>query len=94
MRGLANIAETLINESNLNSTISDIFVKWSEIIGKNLARYVEPYKLIKMNGRNILIVRAKNCCATEIQHDSFQLIEKLNEYFKKEIFSAIRVIQE
>jgi len=93
VRGLANIAETLIKESNLSSTISDIFVKWDEIIGEDFAPYVEPHKVIKMNGRNILIVRAKDCCATEVQHDSLQIIEKLNKYFKKEIFSAIRVIQ-
>ncbi len=92
MRGLSNIAEALIEESNLNPTISDIFVNWDEIIGENLAQYVEPHKVIKMNGFNILIVQAKNCCAMEIQHDSLQIIEKLNEYLKQDFFSAIRVI--
>ncbi len=92
VRELSNIVETLIQESDLNPTISDVFVKWNEIIGESIAQYVEPHKVVKMNGFNILIVRAKNCCTTEIQHDSLQIIEKLNEYFKKDFFSAIRII--
>lgn len=92
MRGLSNIAEALIKESKLDPTISDIFVKWNEIVGEDLAQCIEPHKVVKMNGINILIVRTKNCCATEIQHDSLRIIEKLNEYFKKDFFSVIRVI--
>lgn len=92
MRGLSNIAEALIKESKLDPTISDIFVKWNEIVGEDFAQCIEPHKVVKMNGINILIVRAKNCCATEIQHDSLRIIEKLNEYFKKDFFSVIRVI--
>ncbi len=93
MRGLSNIAEALIKESHLNPTVSDIFVKWNEIIGEDLSQCVEPHKVVKMNGLNILIVRAKNGCATEVQHDSLRIIEKLNGYFKKDFFSAVRVIQ-
>jgi len=94
MRGLSNIAESLIKESNLNPTVSDVFVKWNQIVGEELSKYVEPHKVVKMNGSNILIVKTKNCCATEIQHDSLQLIEKLNSYFKNDLFSVVRVIQE
>ncbi len=94
VRGLSNIAESLIKESNLNPTVSDVFVKWDQIVGENLARYVEPHKVVKMNGSNVLIVKSKNCCATEIQHDSLQLIEKLNSYFQSNLFSVVRVIQE
>ena len=93
VRGLAYIVETLIKESNLSPTISDVFVKWGEIIGEDFAQCIEPHKVIKMNNQNILIVRATDCCTTEIQHDSLQIIEKLNKYFNKNIFSAIRVIQ-
>ena len=92
VRELSNIVETLIQKSDLNPTFSDVFVKWNEIIGESIAQYVEPHKVVKMNGFNILIVRAKNCCTTEIQHDSLKIIEKLNEYFKKDFFSAIRII--
>lgn len=94
MRGLSNIAESLIKESKLNPTVSDVFVKWDQIVGEEIARYIEPYKVIKMNDSNILVVKSKNCCATEIQHNSLQLIEKLNSYFKNNIFSVVRVIQE
>lgn len=93
MRGLSNIAESLIKESNLNPTVSDIFMNWDEIVGEEFAACVEPYKVVKMNGENILTVRCKNCCATEIQHDSLRIIEKLNGYFKNKVFSVIRVIQ-
>ncbi len=93
MRGLSNIAESLIRESELNPTVSDIFVKWDKIVGEDLARCIEPHKVIKMNGSNILVVKSKRCCAIEIQHDSLQLIEKLNKYFKDDLFSVVRVIQ-
>lgn len=94
MRGLSNIAELLIKESNLNTSVSDVFVKWDQIVGEELAQYVEPHKVVKMNGSNVLIVKSKNCCATEIQHDSLQVIEKLNSYFQDDLFSVVRVIQE
>ena len=94
MRGLSNIAESLIRESNLDPAVSDVFVKWDQIVGEELAQYIEPYKVIKMNGSNILVVKSKNCCATEVQHNSLQLIEKLNGYFQNDIFSVVRVIQE
>ena len=94
MRGLSNIAESLIKESSLNPAVSDVFVKWNQIVGDELAQYVEPHKVVKMNGSNILVVKSKNCCATEVQHNSLQLIEKLNGYFQNDIFSVVRVIQE
>ena len=93
MRGLSNIAESLIKESNLSPTVSDVFANWDEIVGKELASCVEPQKIIKMNGSNILIVKSKNCCATEIQHDSLLIIDKLNNYFQNNVFSVVRVIQ-
>ncbi len=93
MRGLSNIAESLIKESNLDPTVSDVFVKWDQIVGKEVSKYIEPHKVVKMNGSNILIVKSKDCCATEIQHNSLQLIEKLNSYFQNDLFSVIRVIQ-
>ena len=94
MRGLSNIAESVIKESNLNPTVSDVFVKWNQIVGEELAQYLEPHKVVKMNGSNILVVKSKNCCATEIQHNSLQLIEKLNGYFRSDVFSVVRVIRE
>ena len=94
MRVLSNIAESLIKESNLNPVVSDVFVKWNQIVGEELAQCIEPHKVTKMNGSNILVVKSKNCCATEIQHNSLQLIEKLNSYFRDDLFSVVRVIQE
>ncbi len=93
MRRLSNIAESLIKESNLGPSIGDIFVNWEQIVGNEFAACVEPHKVVKMNDANILIVKSKNCCATEIQHDSLQIIEKLNDYFQDKVFSVVRVIQ-
>ena len=93
VRGLAGIAESLIKESSFDPDVGDIFEKWSEIVGQEVSKNIEPYKVIKIHKSHVLIVKAKNCCATEIQHNSFQLIDKLNEYLKKEFFSVVRVIQ-
>lgn len=93
MRGLSNIAESLIKESNLNPTVSDIFVNWDKIVGEELASCIEPHKVVKMSGSNILIVKSKNGCAIEVQHDSLLIIEKLNTYLHDKVFSVIRVIQ-
>ena len=93
MRNLSNIAEDLIKECKLNSNIDDLFVKWDQIVGKDFSKNVEPIKVLDMNGTNVLIVRSKNYCATEIQHDSFQIIEKLNKYFQQDLVSVIRVVR-
>lgn len=94
MRSLSSIAESLIEGSDLDPTVSDVFVKWNQIVGEELAQYVEPHKVTKMNDSNILVVKSKNCCVTEVQHNSLQLIEKLNGYFQNDLFSVVRVIQE
>lgn len=94
MKSLAAVADEILEKCDLDPTICDIFNKWEVIVGPELAQYVTPNKIVKINGANILIVKSRNCCVTEVQHDSINIIDKVNQYFKTDYCAAVRVIQE
>ena len=93
MKTIGNIAEQLISASSQNHPFSDVFLKWDEIVGENVATLAEPHKIMEMSAGKILIVKAKQGCAIELQHESTNMIDAINSYFKKKSFIAIRVIQ-
>lgn len=93
MRKVGDIAHSLVSEKKSESFFSDIFFKWSEIVGVQLANTVIPYKIMKMNEKNLLIVKSQNGSPVELQHDSLKIIKALNKHFKCNLFSVIRVIQ-
>ena len=93
MKTLGNIAEQLISASSQNHPFSDVFLKWDSIVGETIADLAEPHKIMEMSAGKILIVKAKQGCAIELQHESTNMIDAVNSYFKKKSFIAIRVIQ-
>ena len=94
MRRFGDVALSLISENKSNSIYNDVFLKWREIVGEELADVVVPHKIVKIDKKNLLIVRSQNGCPVELQHDSFRIIQALNRYFECDLFSIIRVIQE
>lgn len=93
MRKAGDIAHSLISESGFEVSYRDVFLKWREIVGDELSASVDPHKIVKMNKKNLLIVKSRGKCPVELQHDSLKIIKSLNKYFGIELFSVIRVIQ-
>ena len=93
MRTFGDIALSLISEKKSDSIYGDVFLKWQEIVGEELANIVVPHKIVKMDEKNLLVVKSQNGCPIELQHDSLRIIKALNRYFKSDLFSVIRVIQ-
>ena len=93
MRRFGNIALSLMSEKKFDSIYNDVFLKWREIVGDELADTVVPYKIVKIDKKALLILKSQNGCPVEQQHDSFQIIKAINRYFKQDLFSIIRVIQ-
>jgi len=93
MQSLGNIAEHIISNSQRNHSLADVFLKWEEIVGKQLALISEPYKIVEVSAGKILILKIKQGCAIELQHESLTIISLINKYFKETPFTAIRVIQ-
>ena len=57
MESLADIADSIIEKSDIDPTVKDIFDKWSIIVGPELAQNITPNKVVKINGANILVLK-------------------------------------
>ena len=92
MQRIGNVLQKLSN-AELPTPQMDLFSNWEEIVGKEISEIVRPHKVGKFRDINILILKAQACCAVEIQHDSLHILNLVNKYFRKKIFSVVRVVQ-
>lgn len=93
MNRVGAIAENLISKADRNPFV-EVFADWRDIVGAEIADILTPYKVTTILGRNLLVLKANDGCMTELQHQSMQIIDLLNQHFKSKIFSVIRVIKD
>lgn len=97
-RPLPDIAGTLLADSfrrqGFNS--SELVVRWSAIVGEDVAAHAEPLKIQWPRGPDgqkpepgTLILRVDGPAAIEIQHMAHVILERVNRYFG---FAAIAKI--
>ncbi len=94
MKPLGNLVKNLLFSEKQKYPFSDIFLKWEEIVGYDIAEISEPVKVINMINGNVLLIKVKGTCAVETQHNSLKIIKAINDYLGNKTFVAIRVIQE
>lgn len=75
----------------------DVLVRWPQIVGQEFAAHVQPLKIAYPKGRRdagVLHVRVSSSAfATELQHDSARLIERVNRYFGYRAVVSLHVLQ-
>lgn len=75
---------------------ANLIVDWPSIIGEEKATACQPEKLIFPRGQRnngTLHLRVTSTMALELQHDSPQLIDRINGYFGYAAVESIRLIQ-
>lgn len=75
---------------------ANLIVDWPSIVGEGKATTCQPEKLIFPRGQRnngTLHLRVTSTMALELQHDSPQLIDRINGYFGYAAVESIRLIQ-
>ncbi len=75
---------------------TDLLRHWESIVGPELGRRCEPVKLVEPQGRQgeaVLHIRTRGVWATEIQHSSPIILERLAVYYGYRIASRIVILQ-
>lgn len=72
---------------------ADVFLKWKEIVGEPYSSMSTPYKVTTFAKQKILIVQAVPGCGVLIQHESWEILQRVNDYLKQKYFAQVKVIQ-
>ncbi len=72
-----------------------LHARWREIVGENLARRTEPAKLTKprSGGPATLEVRVDGPAAALIQHQSTEILDRVNLFLGKDAVGKLRIVQ-
>jgi hypothetical protein len=69
--------------------------RWREIVGETLARRSEPAKLVKGRGGvgAVLEIRVEGAMATLVQHQSADILSRVNLYLGEGAVARLRIVQ-
>ena len=91
---LTKILEKKLKKANFIEI--SIIKNWKEIVGDDIAKYCWPIKITFSNENNLsskIIIQVKRGWSLEIEHKSYEIIDKLNQYFGYKAISKINIIQ-
>ncbi len=78
----------------IDPQLAELTLHWAELIGENLAKFTKPQGLLKREAHKILDLRVSSgAVALEIQHETPQMIEKINGFFGFGLITGIKISQ-
>lgn len=101
-RALGGLAQRLASgiAKGRGASIARLRAEWSAIAGPDLARTTRPEALVAGRGaRNssgsgkVLRLRVSGAAALEVQHQTGQIVERVNAYFGHRMVDDIRLVQ-
>ena len=101
-RPLADLANGVMADSfrRQGFASSELVVRWSTIVGAEVAAYAEPLKIQWRRGPEnapsepgTLVLRVEGPAAIEIQHMSQAILERVNRYFGWHAIAKIAIRQ-
>ena len=101
-RALGGLAQRLASgiAKGRGASIARLRAEWSAIAGPDLARTTRPEALVAGRGaRNssgsgkVLRFRVSGAAALEVQHQTGQIVERVNSYFGHRMVDDIRLVQ-
>jgi len=82
------------------ASIARLRAEWSAIVGPDLARTTRPDALLagrgarsSTGGGKLLRLRVSGAAALEVQHQTGQIVERVNAYFGHRMIDDIRLVQ-
>ena len=101
-RALGGLAQRLTSgiAKGRGASIARLRAEWSAVVGPDLARTTRPDALVAGRGaRNssgagkVLRLRVSGAAALEVQHQTGQIVERVNAYFGHRMVDDIRLVQ-
>lgn len=92
MQSIADIAAGILKNSP-RPAAADVFMQWEEVVGAPYSSMATPYKVTTFKQQKILILQAVPGCGVLVQHESWEILRRVNDYLKQEYFSQVKVIQ-
>lgn len=101
-RAIGGLAQRLTSgiAKGKGASIARLRAEWSAIVGPDLARTTRPDSLLAGRGaRNssgagkVLRLRVSGAAALEVQHQTGQIVERVNAYFGHRMVDDIRLVQ-
>lgn len=87
-RSLYKILKPLAQKSGFAD--GRIFSHWRQIVGQDMAQMARPQKL---SNKTLTLSVSNGAVAMEVQHQSMQLMERINSHFGFQAVSSIRTLQ-
>ena len=101
-RAIGGLAQRLASgiAKGRGASIARLRAEWSAIVGPDLARTTRPEALVagrgarnSTSGGKLLRLRVSGAAALEVQHQTGQIVERVNAYFGHKMIDDIRLVQ-
>lgn len=92
MQRISFVSQKIVTKTLENYDLSDaeIFFKWNDIVGSQFSEYIFPKKISNVRDKKILYVNVIRYKILEAQYSKNIILEKINTFFGKNIFSEIK----
>jgi hypothetical protein len=69
-----------------------LVLRWSDIVGPEIARFAEPFKLAEGPSGGVLTLRAEPAAAVFLQHQTRMLCERINAFLGRPAVAKLRFV--
>jgi hypothetical protein len=69
-----------------------LVLRWAEIVGPEVARFAEPFKLSESPAGGVLTLRAEPAASVFLQHQTRALCERINAYLGRPAVARLRFV--
>jgi len=69
-----------------------LVLRWSEIVGPEIARFAEPFKLSDGPSGGVLTLRAEPAASVFLQHQTRSLCERINAFLGRPAIAKLRFV--
>lgn len=90
---LTSIVDNILKKNAVYPDYMVVFSNWDKIVGNDIALIASPHKVVSQFEKLILILKVQRGFSVEIQHSSYELLNKINHFIGSECFANIKVIQ-
>jgi hypothetical protein len=69
-----------------------LVLRWSEIVGPEIARFAEPFKLTESPSGGVLTLRAEPAASVFLQHQTRTLCDRINAFLGRPAVAKLRFV--
>ena len=88
--GRSNIAAEAFRRAGF--TDPTLVLRWSDIVGPEIARFAEPYKLTEGPSGGVLTLRAEPAASVFLQHQTRMLCDRINAFLGRPAVTKLRFV--